>query len=330
MVNVTLIGHGNIGKEVQVRVNNQKWDLVNIVTPSGVYSENKQKKADADDYLKFLDDTDIVFLSIPTKDDGRIAFEYIDAITKRSIPIVTCEKGALSRYFGQLEDKLSLVGYSATVGGGSGMLPYAIEQMSDSVSAVHAVLNGTMNFILYNVGNGLASGSVVDSAIKLGYAEPLGEGDGIIDVINGEAIGDVPKKIATLCNFFNIFKDDKTRDKFLNTSFKGLNEESYERLMREAGNRRYIVSITKEPMNEEDIIAPLYFEVDGWTISSGFKDVNQNSIYQRLLVPGVFNALLMVKGPNGEYGANVVSGEGAGPGPTVEAMMKDAKRLLNI
>lgn len=324
---IVIIGFGNIGQELGRRAADSDWELRYVMEYDGVYRGSKEEKIDeAKNYEKY-DDVDLAFLAIPTIGDGKIAHDYIKSFSRRGIPIVTCEKGALSKYFRLLEQCLGNIGYSATVGGGSRMLPYAQQRMNDHVTEIHAIVNGTLNFIFNGVGNGREVSEVVEEAQKLGYAEP-GASD-ILDVINGEAVGDVPKKTAIICNFLGLGRgEDRPVIEMINDVYKPLQQEELAKLMSEANTRRYIISITKKEQ-DEDMISGFRIRLkDGWNISGGFKRISDNPHYSRLMLPGVNNALMICEGKDGKYGTSIVSGPGAGPGPTANAMMIDAYRLL--
>ncbi len=265
---------------------------------------------------------------MPTVDDGSTAFKYIKSFVQKNIPIVTCEKGALSNYFTSLERYLGKIGYSATVGGGSRMLPYAQERMNPAVTEVHAVVNGTLNYIFDGVSNGRSLDEVVEEAKRLGYAEP-GATD-ILAIINGEAVGDVPKKTAILSYSLGL-----TKQPFLGKKFQeacgALCEADLMKVVQQSKIRRYIVSIAKEKGRDEDIIGGFKFNLDsGWYVSVGFKNIEENPIYSALISPGVNNALMTCEGKNGVYGTPVVGGQGAGAGPTANSMMIDARNLLRL
>jgi len=67
---------------------------------------------------------------------------------------------------------------------------------SNNVTQMHLVLNGTLSAIFSSIapqgGSGMSLGAAVHQAVEMGYAEPGAES--YIDVIRGEAEGDIPKK----------------------------------------------------------------------------------------------------------------------------------------
>jgi len=171
---VGIIGIGNIGSELHRRLKLKGWNIGWVLDTDGIFTEiSKRKKLDnAKNYVKHLNGLDLVFLAIPTLDDGYIAYNYIKNCLAKNIPIVTCEKGALSNYFAELKSDLNLgeIGYSATVGGGSRLLRYLKERIGPQVEEIHAVINGTLNYIFSGLSEGRSLGEVVEETKRLGYA----------------------------------------------------------------------------------------------------------------------------------------------------------------
>jgi homoserine dehydrogenase len=322
---IGIIGAGHIGSELYRRAKLLNWDVRFVLRSDGVYKDLAEKIGELENYIDFLDDIDIGFLAIPTLDDGRIAFEYMKSLLGRDIPIVTCEKGALSNYFSDLENNLGEIGYSATVGGGTRLLRYLEEIMNEYVEEMHSVMNGTLNYIFSELSSGRSLGEVVNETKTLGYAEPQAETP--LEVINQEATGDVPMKCSILYNIcFGRLVSERMRAKDVRP--QGIEDRGLKKLIREAGNRRYIVSITKEN-NEEDVIGGFKHKVGDWNISAGFKNKSENPLFLRLIPSGVNNAVLVSEGLHGIDGTYILSGPGAGAGPTASSMIKDAIKLLS-
>jgi len=323
--NIGVIGRGNIGVEISKRAS-KRWNISCIIDYDGVYN-SKNKKIDCiENYEKHIKELDLVFLAIPTYDNGEKAFEYISASLKNNVPIVTCEKGALSNYFPELENavKKKKIGYSATVGGGTRLLRFLGERASitNEIHEIHAVLNGTLNYIFDNVSRGRGFSEAIEEAKKAGYAEPGAQN--YLEIINKEAIKDVPMKSSILFNFCNLV-EEKIRAK--NIAVREIEQSQLEKLIEEAATRRYLVSITREEVNEKGVVWGFKHKIGEWCISAGFRQMN-NPLFRKLILNGVDNAVLISEGKEGRYGDYILCGPGAGSKTTANSMIRDAEEIL--
>jgi homoserine dehydrogenase len=318
---IGIIGYGRIGKEVKKRVLERGWEISLIVDTSGIYNSEEKKINELKNWQEEFEkqNSDVVLVAIPTLDDGKTAYCYIKRLVEMEIPVVTTEKGALSNYFQELKPYLGMIGYTATVGGGTRMLHWLKERVTFQTKEIHLIINGTLNYIFDGLSKGRTLDEVVEEAKKLGYAEPGAETP--LEVINTEACKDIPMKIAVVLNICG-FGEVRARD----IKVQRINELYLKKLIREATFRRYIVSITKEE-NEEDVIGGFKFRINQWWISGGFKNRTQNPLFFQLVPPGVNNAAL-VYGSDGVY---ILTGPGAGATPTVMgAVMRDIDELLKL
>lgn len=325
--NVAIIGTGNIGSEIYRRVRDKDWNVSFVLNTNGMYKDiTKQERiGNSEDYKTRLDSVNLGFLTIDTSDNGEIAFGFIKDFLDRNIPIVTSEKGAMSNYFSELEEAVNSgqIGYSATAGGGSRLLGYLKERVNSNVEEIHAVVNGTLNYIFTGLSEGRSLGEVVEETKRLGYAEP-GAGNPI-DVINKEAVEDVPMKASILFNICNLTRE---RMKARDVEVYKISSSELRKLIKEAVNRRYIVSITKESNQEEDVIWGFKHQIGEWYISAGFKRLLDNPLFKKLVPNGIDNAVLISIGEYGRDGSYVISGPGAGSKPTTASMIVDAEKIL--
>ena len=295
-MNIAIIGLGLIGSTLKRKAETRNWDIKFILKSDGVYKDDK-KIDELQNYQNYCDNLDLVFLAIPTQDDGTIAYNYIKTFIEKNIPIVTCEKGALSNYFTELKPSLSKIGYSATVGGGTRLLKHVKKQ------EMHAIVNGTLNYVFDEIAKGISFEQAIEQAKKLGYAEPGANNP--IEILNKEATEDVPMKAVILCNIAG-FSPIRAKD----IETQEINEQQLQQIIKE--NRRYIVSITKE---KQEHIGGFTHQIEDYILSAGFRIPPK-----QLILSGVDNALLI----NDKF----VTGPGAGPDPTTEAMLKDAEELI--
>jgi homoserine dehydrogenase len=321
-----IIGFGNIGKKLYEKLLENGWKIVFVVTSEHVFVDSIDVPKDkSEKWLNYCHDVDVVFLAIPTFDDGRIAFNYITAVTEKRIPVVTCEKGALSNYFTELKPILNLIGYNTTVGGGSGIINFLQSRFFSGIREVHAIVNGTMNYIWDGLRMGNSLGHIVEEVKRLGYAEP-GEKDPI-KIILGEAGSDVTKKASIL---FNLCFHPQTilRAKDIKVV---LTDEMVRQAITEAMSRKFIVSFERDGNFKEkdsDIMAFTH-HIEGWVISGGFKRTD-SPLIARLCnsATWVNNAILTIEGEDGSGGSYLCVGPGAGASPVAIAILRDAERLL--
>ncbi len=317
-MDVGIIGAGLIGSALYNKLQSGGWNVKFVLRKSGLYRDLEQKIEG--DYLDYTQELAAAFIAIPTADNGSVALGYIKSFIGRGIPVVTCEKGALSNHFASLESCIEKIGFSACVGGGTRLLSYMRERGPAQIREAHAIVNGTLNYIFDEVSRGANMHSAVKMAQKLGYAEPGAEGP--LEVINQEASGDIPMKTAII---FNIGRFGGSPITALSLNPKKLAEAEMEELLKDASSRRYIVSFTRED-RKEDVIGGFRHYSGGWVISAGFKNINKNPFYSAMLPSGVNNSILFNEGGNETY---VLSGPGAGAGPTTSSMLIDAVRLVN-
>jgi len=168
---------------------------------------------------------------------------------------------------------------------------------------MHAIVNETLNYVFDEIAKGTSFDQAIEQAKKLGYAEPGANNP--IEILNQEATGDVPMKAVILCNIAG-FSPIRAKD----IETQEINEQQLQQIIKE--NRRYIVSITKE---KQEHIGGFTHQIEDYILSAGFRIPPK-----QLILSGVDNALLI----NDKF----VTGPGAGPDPTTEAMLKDAEELI--
>lgn len=334
------VGYGNVGQAVPERCE----DLGLERSPFVIKRDGTYRRQDAvslelysqdeafweDD--RVVGDVEVAFVTIPSGEDQR-ELEIIEGLQGRGITVVTAAKGAMANHYERLESGVDDTGISATVGGGVRMLPHLLDRLNPRVTQVHVVPNGTVNYIVHGVDGGETPGQMIDQAVTLGYAEP-GATDHL-DVLNGEVVGDIPKKAAILYNAgirraLGLERIITPED----IEASPLTLDSFDRLIAEAGDRRYVLSFLRgvhAEKEEQDVIAGFRTgEFDeGWVITGGFRKIGSNPLFKRhLRVPGAWNAILTAEGPDESDGVIPLTGPGAGPGPTAASMVQDARHLI--
>lgn len=270
---------------------------------------------------------DAVFVAISTLDRGEAARDYILACAEASVPVITCEKGALAYHAEALQPCSNLIGYSAAVGGGTGMLEYVKRRHpNEQLMNISVVLNGTLNFILDAMqGRGRTLGEACEEASKLGIAEP--GNDGPQGLINGE-LTDVRRKICVLFNTVLATDEFLTPDRFGGFA---LTRDEVQTLSEEGADCRMIASFSNHPSAttashraSEFLGSNFETTIGNWTISAGFRKIARQSSW---LPGGVGNAIHIVEGEFGKGGKYTLAGPGAGAEPTTSAMLNDFEQL---
>lgn len=321
-----IIGFGNIGKKLHEKLNQMGWNIVFFTDKRLIWTDISSPAQDEIvNWQKYCQNIDVVFLAIPTLDDGHSAVDYITRLRGKNISVVTCEKGALANYFTELRPLLPGIGYSATVGGGSGIIHFLKQRFFSGTQEIHAILNGTMNYIFSDLMMGNPLGHIVEEAKKLGYAEP-GESDPI-KIILAEAVFDATKKASILFNLcFN--SDTVLRASDIKVT---LTEEMVRNAIREANNRRFVVSFLRQNgfKPEASDISAFCHAVGDWIIKGGFTRLD-NPLITRLCnaTSWVNNGLLSVEGKDGADGVYLCVGPGAGASATTAAMIRDAESFI--
>jgi homoserine dehydrogenase len=316
MKKVAIIGAGGIATHLRARLLSQG---INVCC--SLQKNPRDKLASLLEHEK----PQAVFLAISTLDEGEAARDYILTCIKAEIPIITCEKGALAYHAKVLKPHLDKIGFSATVGGGTRMLKYVQSRhLTGKQVEIHAVVNGTLNFIFDEICQGRSLGEACKEACGLGYAEP-GATDPL-SLINGE-LKDVRMKT---CVFFNtILASDRLVTPH-ELELLRLTAKEVEQLSERSGDYRLVISFTNKKSAREHTRFGRQFSlhfVDSWHITGSFRQVTQASELSSWLPEGFGNAVHIIEGNLGSGGTYTLLGPGAGHEPTTSAMLADFEEL---
>ena len=122
-------------------------------------------------------DADTVVELTPTNIlDGEPAMSHIRGALKAGRHIVTSNKGPIALAMGFLhslaEERGVILRFSGTVGGGTPMIDMArLGLRGDRILGIAGILNGTTNFVLTRMAEGLEFDAALKEAQTLGYAE---------------------------------------------------------------------------------------------------------------------------------------------------------------
>lgn len=252
---------------------------------------------------------DGVFLAISTRDRGEVALEYIADTLNEGAPVVTAEKGSLAYHFDVLGHSLDRIGFSATVGGGSGMLELLRHPHRPFIK-LSGVVNGTCNYLFAEDGDPLA---ILKRAQALGLCEP--GASGLAGTVNAE-IKDVILKLCILFNLSGVWDECLVPGDLGEVLFA---EEEIHRLIL-SRKYRLVVEISSHIPRREPL--GVHGRKGPWSIRAEFVDIG---LIDFRLPNGAEN-ILVTK----DYVGNVSTafGLGAGPDPTASAMVSDMFHLV--
>lgn len=330
-----LVGDGNIGGELRYRLAMPDaaarlglQTLPSFVVRSAGIFDSEGAPTGQMQLADVAQLPDVMFVAMPSTNDGVAAYRYITHALNRGTQVVTAEKGAAANFFPQLKERsedFKRLGISATVGGGTRLLQEVKMYCDDigNVSQLHLTLNGTLAAIFGAMapegGHALSLEEAVQQAVENGYAEPGSTNP--LDVIRAEAEGDVPKKTAILFNHLGLSPKTLT---IRNFAFS-LADHEITQAASDASRQRFAVSIfPEENTPPQDVIGGFAVTHDGWRIVGGFQDITANPLLGDLARPsGATNGFVIGLGPDNAHGVYSLSGPGAGVGPTVSAMLYD-------
>ncbi|MGC2575167.1 MAG: homoserine dehydrogenase [Candidatus Nitrosopolaris sp.] len=124
-------------------------------------------------------DAEVLLESTPTNlDNGEPGISNIIAAMKSRKHVITVNKGPLALAFPSLIELARYnnveLRFSGTVGGGMPILEFAKRCLrGDSIISFHGILNGTTNYILSKMGEGLTFDEALNDAKLKGYAEAV-------------------------------------------------------------------------------------------------------------------------------------------------------------
>lgn len=312
-IGVGLMGIGVIGGQVAKVLTDESRDLSEDVGCPIVLRRIKVIPADLDrpqvkamDPRLFTTDED-EFFNTPDIDiivevigGEKPAFDYLKRALTSGRSVVTSNKeviakrGAELRAFSQ-QNNVNLR-YEASVGGGIPLIaPFMFELVANRLTSVHAIVNGTTNFILTRMEkDGMEFGVALKEAQRRGYAEadPKNDIEGI----------DASYKIAILATLMT-HKQVKPDDVY-HEGISRLTSHDF-KYARELGYAIKLLAIAKDENGAvEARVHPVFIPEDSMIASV-------NDVYNAILVEGDLT------------GPVLFFGQGAGPLATSSAVVAD-------
>ena len=317
-VNIAVVGLGQVGIYLLNELNNKKKDIeiktgrkINLVAISA-RSINKKRRFKINKKIFFKNPLeifkktkiDILFEAIGVADG--ISKKVVETALKNKIHVITPNKALISKhgdYLSKLaEDNHVNLEFEASVAGGIPIIRTIKEGLlSNKISKVYGILNGTTNYILTEMRDSKDSFSnVLKKAQKLGYAEP---GNPKFDLNGFDAFAKV-RILSSLA-----FKTKISKHKCLMEGIEKIELKDIE-IANQLNLRIKLLGIS-------EIINGQLFE----TVHPCL--VSKNSYIGN--VSGVMNAVILEGKPIGE---SIMQGEGAGPGPTSSSLLSDLFSIL--
>ena len=232
------------------------------------------------------------------------AVKYMEEALRRGKYVVTANKEVMAKHGPRLLDLARVHGvevrFEASVGGGIPLIsPFQQDLAANRVSAIHAIINGTTNYILTRMAaEGLEFSLALKQAQALGYAEP--------DPTNDVEGIDAAYKLAILATI--AFKSQVLPQEVYREGISRLSYRDF-RYARELGFAIKLLAIAREHDGKIEVrVHPVF--------------LSQEALLAK--VEGAFNAV-QVEGDL--VGQVIFYGLGAGALPTSSAVLSD---ILNL
>ncbi len=258
-----------------------------------------EPKLTGSDIVKLVD-ADVLFeLTVTDVATGEPGLSHILAAIDKGLHVVTSNKGPLVAAFSKVVEKVQrrgvLLRYTATVGGALRVLRYLSSCLAgEPILEIRGVLNGTSNYVLTKMEEGLTMDEAIKQAQQMGIAEedPSLDIDGI----------DTACKMVILANtMFGSFLS------LGDAEIKGIRHLTYEQLS-EAASQGKAIRLIGFTNGEKVIVSP--------------QKISRNS---PLCVYGTLNAVSVKTEKAGEL---VLTGPGAGPYETASTVYSDFAEIV--
>jgi len=260
------------------------------------YSNSKNKMSGID-MIKNLEADVLIETTASNYKDAEPGMTHITMAMKKGMHVISVNKGPLALAFPSLLELATynqvLLKFSGTVGGGTPILDYAKDSLrGERITSFAGILNGTTNYILTNMANGLTFESALKDAKDKGYVEA----DEALDLDGLDAAA----KLVILANWIMGMK--VTMPDIKCTGIRKVTTEDIKKAAKKKCAIKLIASCNKE-------------------LEVGPKEV---SIDDPLCVNGTLNAIAFT---SEHSGTQTIIGKGAGGMETASSILRD---LLDI
>jgi homoserine dehydrogenase len=260
------------------------------------YSNTKNNLSGVD-LIKNYDADVLIETTASNYKDAEPGMSHITEAMKHGLHVISVNKGPLALAFPSLMELASynqvLLRFSGTVGGGTPILDYAKNSLrGERISSFEGILNGTTNYILTKMTNGMSFKDALNDAKQKGYVEA----DESLDLDGLDAAA----KLVILANWVMDLK--VTLPDIKRTGIRNVSTEDIKNAAQKKSALKLIASC-----NKELIVAP--------------KEV---SLDDPLCVNGTLNAISFT---SEHSGTQTIIGRGAGGMETASSILRD---LLDI
>ena len=247
--------------------------------------------------IKNLDADVLIETTASNYNDAEPGMTHITTAMKKKMHVISVNKGPLALAFPSLMElavyNQVMLRFSGTVGGGTPILDYAKNSLKgEQITSFAGILNGTTNYILTNMANGMTFDAALDDARGKGYVEA----DETLDLDGLDAAA----KLVILANWVMGMKVTMP-----DINCTGIRNVTINTIKNAAKNRSAIKLIAS--CERELTVAPKSVPVD-----------------DPLCVNGTLNAIAFT---SEHSGTQTIIGKGAGGMETASAILRD---LLDI
>jgi len=140
------------------------------------YYNNTKTQMSGLDMINNLDAEVLIEATPSNYKDGEPGMSHITSAMKRGMHVISVNKGPLALAFPSLMELAIfnhiLFRFSGTVGGGTPILDYGKNSLrGEKITSFMGILNGTTNYILSNMTNGMSFDAALKDAKSKGYVE---------------------------------------------------------------------------------------------------------------------------------------------------------------
>lgn len=273
--------------------------LINVKKKYGTvkkYSSSKNNLSGVD-LIQSLDADVLVETTASNYKDAEPGMTHITEAMKHGLHVISVNKGPLALAFPSLMELATynqvLLRFSGTVGGGTPILDYAKNSLlGERIVSFEGILNGTTNYILTNMANGMSFKDALNDAKQKGYVEA----DESLDLDGLDAAA----KLVILANW--VMEIKVTMQDIKRTGIRNVSDDD----IKNAAKKNCAVKLIAS-CNKELIVSP-----------------REISLEDPLCVNGTLNAISFT---SEHSGTQTIIGRGAGGIETASSIIRD---LLDI